>query len=681
MIKIELIRNITKKFDVGELEAASFVDCIFDSIIKSFQKGKNINIPEFGKFSIINKTKNGLSQKYVTFSPVKKFADSVNENFTDLEPQLTKIYHLKNNASLKIREVLPDSDNEDFIYFVFEDEEYSYINDSDELQSVDTFIPEQSAEEEEKTVITADEDTGKKVQTVFDVDNLKDIEDIKIEEVQDVFKDTNHIIPEDKFIDDEKPLIASDSDYLLNIPESIINSEQNIFIPDNKADEEITGQNVIDEEISPVVPEKSNETEESIQDLSPAVFLHKENIEDDFGEEDIEKDILDLLVKREEILREMRLFDSITLIHPETDTNEDKKDTIKPQGIGELSTYIEQENISESKYEEPIIPGETIPQDDAVNTDDSLFTELEKRIKELDELTKKQDEIINLEKAKPQNPELKIFDRLIDDSKVIEELPPEPEITTSRFPEVVVEEFKSEEKEPKTLTDALENIKLDGIIEHIAPEEGKDEAKSFEDVFKSNDKQFVPQFTAAEDKHSSQGRFFKVFLYIFFVFLVSAFAFYIYKSLFTGSNGGKVIDTIGLTKIDSVRQMLAKTKPDSTSKSDSMMKKEEKEIKGESVEIKNLNGVIYRELGKMIFIQNKVVDDINEASEIEVKLKLNNLSCRVEAVMTLQNKLEYRVLVGPFETIEKASEYYEINKAVLNFIQIMNPRKTNLLVL
>lgn len=674
MVKIELIKNITGKYNVGELEAAIFVDNIFDSMSDAFRKGKNINIPEFGKFTIVNKTINGKRQKYVAFSPVKNLADSVNENYTDLEPQITKIYSLKNNAVLKVREVLPEGFEEDFIYFTFDDKD-DFVSSS-EIQNVTESIPEQTVDE---IILDKDinEDNETKVQTVFKVDNLDEIAALNIDDGQDIFADNSLKVADEKLNSDVK---QTHLENLVDKSDSRLLNEQNIFVTEDKIENGIV---VHDSEIleSPEAVSSAENTEEHVNsEIPPVVFLHKEKIEDEFGEDDIEKDILDLLAKREEILREMNLFDSIPLMHTEPDKDDNEiifpqEDIVKPFEVSGENELIESIN------EQVIEPVETFKQETENKTDDSLFSELEKRIKELDELSKKQDEILNHEKAKPQNPELKIFDRLIDDSIVIEELPPEPETLTPKFPDVIVEELREVESEPSSLSDALENIKMDGIFEHLENDVKQDEAKSFDDVFKKNDKQFVPQFTVTEEKHNTQGRFFKIFLYIFFVFLVSAFAFYIYKSLFTNSNSNKVSDTIGLAKIDSVRQMLSKSKSDSLSKTDSSMKKIEKDIKGESIEIKNLNGVVYRELGNMIFIQNKVVDDINEASEIEVKLKLNNLSCRVEAIMTLQNKLEYRVLVGPFETIEKATEYYELNKAVLNFIQIMNPRKTNLLVL
>ena len=63
-----------------------------------------------------------------------------------------------------------------------------------------------------------------------------------------------------------------------------------------------------------------------------------------------------------------------------------------------------------------------------------------------------------------------------------------------------------------------------------------------------------------------------------------------------------------------------------------------------------MNGVVYRELRNKIYIQNKVVNDLNEASDLEIKLKYNNLNCIVEGATKIDNGLEYRILVGPFKS-------------------------------
>ena len=661
MIKIDLIKNIVNKFDVREIEAAEFVDNIFESISLSFKKGKNINIPEFGKFKVVNKTVDGIRQKYVTFSPVKNFADLVNEDFSDLEPQITKVYSLKNNATLKVREILPDGNDEDYLYFVFED--------SVEIEGIDELSNELETSPEQ--ILLKEEEYKTKGQTVFQDDYINEIADLDVDTRQNVFVESNYNVSDEILkINDElivsNDFIDTDTQTDSDIPFEKDEDAQDVFVPENQIDD--------DTFIS------DNKQQDIPQIKSPLVFSRKGIFEDDFGEEDVEKDILNLLVRREEILSEMKLYDSIPISAEETVSTPVTVDVVIPQDISEQIEKPEHKELIESKSED-VIESLDIPEPVAIpKEDDILFSELEKRIKELDELAKTQDEILAGGVQIPQNAELQVFDKLIDDKPVIEELEPlEPLIRET--PEVIVEELMVEKVEANSLTEALENIQSDDIIEHLAEEDKPDDVKSFDDVFKKKDKQFVPQFTVDEEKPNTQGRFFKVFLYVFFVFLVGAFAFYVYKSMFTKSNGNQVVDTVGLTKIDSVRQLLAKSKADSVSKLDPSLRNNEDDNKGESVEVKNLNGVVYRELNNNIYIQNKVVDDINEANEIEVKLKLNNLSCRVEAIMTLENKLEYRVLVGPFDTMELALEYYELNKAVLNFIQILNPRKTNLLVL
>jgi hypothetical protein len=200
----------------------------------------------------------------------------------------------------------------------------------------------------------------------------------------------------------------------------------------------------------------------------------------------------------------------------------------------------------------------------------------------------------------------------------------------------------------------------------------EDRVKSYDDIFRKSETQFTPQFTVEPEKVHTQGRFFKIFLYVFFIFLLMAFSFYIYKTLFIKSTSNQAADSVVTEKIDSVRAFLKKV-DDSIAKNDNTnLTTEDNTEQTESVEIKNLYGVIYRELGGRIYIENKVFTDLNDAEEMEIKLKTNNLRCRIEGATKVDSGMEYRVLVGPFNRIEEAMEYYEKNKVVLNFIQIMN---------
>jgi hypothetical protein len=382
--------------------------------------------------------------------------------------------------------------------------------------------------------------------------------------------------------------------------------------------------------------------------------------------ENIKEEIFDILVRREEIIKELNALNINTEIKQE--------ELITPDTETHIIPITEDLFCSEEK---PEIPQESAVTKVPLTEDDSgeLFAELEKRIRELDELSRKQEEIKKAETTAPMSQEMQIFGKLIDESHIIEE----ETLKEEQQAEIIIHETEPEKEyvEPKSLSDALQDIKLDGIIEHLNPD---DDVKSYDDIFRKSDSQFTPQFSVEHEEKNSQGRFFKIFLYVFFIFLLTAFSFYIYKTMFTKSSDNQVVDTIGFKKIDSVRALL-KQASDSISKTDTTsLIAEDESGQTESVEVKDLYGVIYRELGKKIYIQNKVLDDLSEANDLELKLKSNNLNCIVEGATKIDNGLEYRVLVGPFINIEEAMDYYEKHKVVLNFIQVMNPGKPNLLV-
>ena len=85
MNKEDIIRIIAEEFDVSEIEVMNYFDDIFETLIECFRKNKNVNIIEFGKFFLrIKLSPEGVKEKVIKFSPVKKLADDVNYNFNDL---------------------------------------------------------------------------------------------------------------------------------------------------------------------------------------------------------------------------------------------------------------------------------------------------------------------------------------------------------------------------------------------------------------------------------------------------------------------------------------------------------------------------------------------------------------------------------------------------------------------
>lgn len=85
MTKEQIIRSISEEFKISELESIQFYENVFQYIEGSFRKSKNLNISEFGKFNVIEKTGTGGGKiNSVKFSPSKKLATEVNYNYNNL---------------------------------------------------------------------------------------------------------------------------------------------------------------------------------------------------------------------------------------------------------------------------------------------------------------------------------------------------------------------------------------------------------------------------------------------------------------------------------------------------------------------------------------------------------------------------------------------------------------------
>jgi Bacterial DNA-binding protein/SPOR domain len=716
MIRFELIKRISEQFGVEEIDAGVFVDGIFGSMITAFKKGKKINIPEFGKFNVVNKTFDGIRQRYVVFSPAKNFADAINKNFSDLEPIVVNAINVKHKEILKVKEVIAETDDEEYLYFEFDSsgeeiqfEEYPVVSPVSE----EVFVKKEETEPESVTEeIRQEEAIPAQVllsEEVFVKEEEPEPEPVPEENAEVSEKPPAEVILDSKteqsIFTDLKPVIEDENVIDTKPVENIFNEE---IAADVISHQTVFADNPIDIILPEGIPltkftenpeEQIAENEKVIDEVNHTTSLSiRVNLKDDMNTDNIKEEIFDILVRREEIIKELNVYntfadtshdDIIIPVTPVTEIpkyedlkkdSEDKPEIIETPDIHEVQDKTDFPNFEDlfGSFDKPSVPPESETKEIPKTEDDSdaLFTELEKRIRELDELAKKKEELKKIDISSPMSQEMQIFGKLIDDTHVEKKVPEKHEA----LPEIIIHEpvpEKVESVEPKSLSDALQNMKLDGIIEHLEPDE---EVNSYNDVFKNSEHQFKPQFTVEPEEKNTQGKFFKGFLYFFFIFLLAAFSFYIYKTMFTKSSGNQVVDTIGFKKIDSVRALLKKTS-DSIEKSDPVnLSAEDDSGQTESVEVKNLYGVIYRQLGKRIYIQNKVFDDLAAANELELKLKSNNLNCLVEGTTKIDNGLEYRVLVGPFKNIEEAMDYYEKHKVILNLIQIMHPSQPNLLV-
>ncbi len=85
MTKEQIIRSISEEFKISELESIQFYENVFQYIEGSFRKSKNLNISDFGKFNVIERTgTDGGKVNSVKFSPSKKLATEVNYNYNNL---------------------------------------------------------------------------------------------------------------------------------------------------------------------------------------------------------------------------------------------------------------------------------------------------------------------------------------------------------------------------------------------------------------------------------------------------------------------------------------------------------------------------------------------------------------------------------------------------------------------
>ena len=545
MTKPELVRNIVNKFEVKESEAAYFVGNIFTAMSEALIKGKNINIPEFGKFKIVYRIIDGSRKRTVVFSPVRKFADSVNEDYNNLESHITKVFKLKNSDVLTVRELMPDENDEDYLCFIFDDKPVAEIS----------------------------------------------------------------------------PEISSEEILEYNIPKQSVSEDLSDKTFDN---------------------EKAFELPETRRKI-----VH--NLKDDFSIYDI--DITDFIIDKEKILNEIILTD--TLPH-------DKNTNISFP----ITETAEDDIIISSKTDDIIIPfdrkADEVPADkkDFISKPPgtvSQATENKENAKK-DDLT---EQVNKLEIPPAGNVELKVFQKLLVDESEKEKQNTELTLSKPSFEESIREPGKSDiesgvvisQDEPHSLNEALEGLQTSGSSKHLDSVITKEPA-SFNEIFVNKEPRYGAKPQPKKNKVKKINGFLKVLFYLFLITMFGVMCFYIYKIIFDQSNSKGRIENIRKPGADTLNKQFAS----------------DENVKGESIQVERFNGVVYRKLGLYFYIEYNLFQSINEASDKEAKLKSNMISCRVEAVMTVDNTIEYRILIGPFETLDKAKEYQEEYKSILDSV-------------
>lgn len=86
MDKEELVIKLAEEFGISSIDIYNFVNGVVDSLGSALEKGKNVNIEQFGRFKVLSrKNEKGEEYRFVSFSPVKKFVKDVNYKYNDLE--------------------------------------------------------------------------------------------------------------------------------------------------------------------------------------------------------------------------------------------------------------------------------------------------------------------------------------------------------------------------------------------------------------------------------------------------------------------------------------------------------------------------------------------------------------------------------------------------------------------
>jgi nucleoid DNA-binding protein len=844
MNKRNLISKIASHFDLDETGVSIFVDSIFETIGKELNKGKNINIPEFGKFIVRNKTSDGVRKRFITFSPSKKFAEEINNNYSELSPVVIKMLQ-PDGLGIEIKEISFEYGDDNFTYLTFEDgtetgneitaageepisdeiileeeqtlplihseevitdteleeqpardvpyligitkDKHHYIQEEikeDVLNETDENIPlleedkqlsdETFAGDLEETPVTEDE-LQERIYTLLPEDLIK--EDIYIEVIEEqisaekeiIIKDIEEYLTRERKSDDVKSEDTFDTkeqesikDDFPDEPDNYFKREnvytgnnneitektQNVFLYDfYDTDFDTIGsevspsheieQNVfldlesffndnesINEELIPVeeVTEKteniipppenavenpvttgdvisesatSNEiaagemtTDEVIagemttdevtageitsdEDTAAEVYnedidlnhdKHFPSLKDDIDTSTLEEEILQMLASREKAIKDLNEYglklEAKIEIPPADESIEDKKD---------FDTHDEI-IIHETSQQEAI-------KDDLVKTDDipiieetpdiDLYEELNKRYRELEENVKTDSVISEEGKKNLQNNEMLVFDRLIEEKPepVKETPPPQP------IQQIIIHDPGSRivEKVPKSLSEALEDVHLDGIIEHL--ESGKDasEVKSYDDVFKPADMQFIPNSTPAIEFRKPK-KWLKFFLYLAFIMIFSLMSFFLYKSILTPSKSSQHSDTTGIKKYDSLSVSLKLV--DTSLKTGSIILNE--------FEIEKDGDIIYRQTENGFIVQIASFEKHTDALKFITNLKDKSIEARIERIDLPMDNTEYRIVIGPFATLQEAKSYFSSSKMLLNYIKVLTPSNTNI---
>lgn len=139
----DLIKKISNEFNSDEIQVSEYLENIFEALAAAFVQNKNVNISEFGRFRVKTKqNKDGERERTVIFSPVKKFANEINYNFSELRPVQMRVMSERDTAERRSDTEYTEDEAEEIVLIDFGEEKISEPEKAEEI-----LIPE-SVEEE-----------------------------------------------------------------------------------------------------------------------------------------------------------------------------------------------------------------------------------------------------------------------------------------------------------------------------------------------------------------------------------------------------------------------------------------------------------------------------------------------------------------------------------------------------
>jgi|GEM_PF-1978376 len=740
MIRYNIIKNITLKFELEETAVENFIDTITDKMIDAFRKGKGVNIPEFGKFFIIPKTVNGVKLNTVSFSPSRKFADSVNDDFSDLVPEIIAAGSLKVNNEIRIAEVPYEIEGTDFTYYVFDEEE---IREPDEIitdalpekpqetvaipeseragtEEFDLTVEEEqvtkgvkiSDEQEQQTDIEKTGPVTPETQTVSEKPGYFDFGDVPAppesgltvpESEQDYFVNENIVTEEHQVLPEPELLIADEDGDLIFPGDSFvdnINEEENKIL----LEAETAEKEPYDMQISSVI------TQSAAEDISDTGFetagkklLYPDELKDDSVTDSIESEILDLLKTREHLIMSLNLLDGVAA--PKEDTLPEIRETfVEEEKVPEAGP---EEEISEeihpgekdvSPAEDIIIPAAEEPETEKPSADEILHefpseTEDKKGFDSETGEIQPADETIGelISETEIDEAVKKRIDELEHLARMREELQ-KGILQDSDNIEMQVFEKLMDESEPEPGISEVETIiihepeepepaSLTDALQEVGYKDSVRQADSFEEIKDDNVKSYDDVFDTTEQQvlpqfSPEEGK--KITPRSFLKFFLYLFFIFLLAT-FSFYVYKKILMVPGTqSHVDTTGTAISDSLKSLLADVDSAEMQETGISMLEDIEVEREGDIIYRKMNDEYRIQISVFQNLADAEKFIMNLKEKNFDAKIERADMPMGKTEYRIVVGTFSTLDEAKSYYNSRSLILNFIKVITPANSGL---